>query len=142
MTTLAKIGWGATFSLHNGTTLVPLAEIIAIGMPNAQVDTVEATHFGSAGAYREYIAGLIEAGDGEFGMNLANGSVSDLLCKSTRDGRIVRAYEISIPSVSGTWEVTGNVLVTGYERDVPIDDRMTCVLSCKFTGPPVEAAGV
>lgn len=139
---MVKIGWGAKFALHNGTTLEEFVELTAISVPEDSVDIVETTHFGSAGARREYIAGLIDSGEGEFEINLHAGNATDLLCQSAEAARVPVAYKITIPSDGGTWEITGNLIVMGYSRSIPIDDKMTATLKVKFTGQKVEAAGV
>lgn len=142
MTTLAKIGWGAKFALHNGTALTDLAEVTGIGVPEDQVDTVEATHFGSEQARREYIAGLVESGEGEFEINYIPGSATDALCRTALAARSQKAYKITLPTTTGIWEITGTCVVVGYQRGVPIDDRMTATLRVKFSGAATEAAGV
>lgn len=139
MTTLAKIGIGATFSLHNGTALTLLSEVIEIGLPADVVDTIEATHFGSPGGKREYIKGLIETGEGEVTMNWVAGSATDLLCHA-QVGQ-VRPYKFVIPTSTGTFEIAGSALVTSYTPAVPMDDKMTAVLGLKFTGDFTRAAG-
>lgn len=139
--TVAKIGYGATFSLHNGTTLVALGEVTAISLPNSQTAEVEATHFGSPNRRREFIAGLIDDGEGTFEMNLEPGGTTDALIRAAQTAGDIRAYKIVIPKPSGTWEITGTCIVRGYERNVPIDDRMTATLSVRFTGSATEAAG-
>jgi hypothetical protein len=70
MTTNAKIGWGATFKMGNPSTLLAIGELTAVSLPNSQTAEVEATHFGSPSRRREYIAGLIDDGEGTFEMNL------------------------------------------------------------------------
>ena len=139
MTTLAKIGWGATVSV--GDPLTELAEIIAVGVPEDTVDMVEATHFGSPQARREFIAGLIDSGEAEFGMNYAAGSATDTKCRTMHAAREAVDYMIALPTAAGTWEISGQFVVTGYSRDVPLDDRMVATLRVKFTGAVTEAAG-
>lgn len=139
--TVAKIGWGATFKLHNGTTLTLIGEVTSISLPNSQTADVEATHFSSPNRRREFIAGLIDDGEGTFEMNLEPGGTSDLLIQAAVTAGDSRAYEIQIPKPSGTWKVTGNCIVKGYERNVPIDDRMTATLTVRFTGAATEAVG-
>lgn len=138
--TTAKIGYGATFSLHNGTALTLLGEIIGISLPNSQTAEVEATHFGSPNRRREFIAGLIDDGEGTFEMNLEPGSATDILIRAAQTAGDSRAYKVVIPKPSGTWEVTGTCIVKGYERNVPIDDRMTATLTVRFTGGATEVA--
>lgn len=142
MTTLAKIGWGAKFSLASALdVLTELSEITGIGVPQDEVDTVEATHFGSPQARREYIAGLVESGDGEFEINYVPGSATDLLVRAAIADRAQRDYMIEIPTAAGTWEITGVCVVTSYGRQIPIDDRMSATIMVKFTGAVTEAAG-
>lgn len=141
MTTNAKIGWGATVKMGNPSTLAALGEIIAVSLPNSQQAEVEATHFGSPNRRREFIAGLIDDGEGTFEMNLDPGSTTDAAIRTALTDGIARPYEIQIPTTSGTWKVTGNWIVRGYERRIPIDDRMTAVLTVRFTGAATEAVG-
>lgn len=137
------IGWGAAFHLDNSTgVLTELGEITGISLPNPQVADVEATHFKSPNRRREYVAGLIEDGEGTFEMNYNPGSASDALIREALTAGTVRDYKIVVPDGSGTWEITGSCVVKGYERNVPIDDRMTASLTVRFTGASTEAAGV
>ena len=142
--TTAKIGYGAAFWLDNAAgTLTELSEITAITLPNPTTADVEATHFKSAGRRREYIAGLIEDGEGTFSMNYDPGSATDIICRAAQDDGIARSYKIVVPDGTGvTWEITGECIVKGYERQVPIDDRMMATITVRFTGDSTEAAGV
>ena len=143
MATLAKIGWGAKFSLTNAlAVLTEISELTGIGVPQDEVDTVEATHFGSPQARREYIAGLVESGDGEFEINYVPGSATDLLIRAAIADRAQRQYLIELPTATGTWEISGECVVTGFGRQIPIDDRMSATIMVKFSGAVTEAAGI
>jgi len=137
-----SIGWGAEFQLHNGTSLVALAGVFEMSVPNEQADDVEITHFKSAGKKREYIQGLIETGEGTISMNYVPGSATDILCRAAKDAGDTRAFKIVLPDDAGdpTWEIDGFCYVKGYERDIPVDDRMTATLTVKYTGDTTEAA--
>jgi len=143
MATEAQIGIGAEFHLEAtaGGALTELGEITGISLPNAQVEEVEATHFGSADRRREYISGLIDDGSGTFEMNYVPGSATDALIRAALADHEARGYKIVVPDGAGTWEIEGECIVTGYERSVPIDDRMTATLTVRFTGASTEAAG-
>jgi predicted secreted protein len=143
MATAAQIGHGAEFHLEAtaGGTLTELGEITGITLPNPQVSEVEATHFKSPDRRREYISGLIEDGEGTFEMNYVPGAATDALIRAALDDGAARGYMIVVPDGTGTWEVTGDCIVRGYERRVPIDDRMTATLTVRFTGSATEAAG-
>lgn len=140
--TSAKIGYGSQFWLDNdAAVLTKLGEITGVTLPNPQVEDVEATHMESPDRRREYIAGLIEDGEGTFEMNLVPGSATDTLIRTALSDGETRGYKVVLPTPTGTWEVTGDCIVKGYERAVPIDDRMTATLTVRFTGASTEAAG-
>jgi len=143
MATTAKIGWGAAFHLDNAAgVLTELAEITAITPPNPTQAVVEATHFKSANRRREYIAGLIEDGEGTFEMNYDPNSATDSLIRTALSDGVTRDYRIDIPDGASTWQVSGQCVVVGYERNIPIDDRMTATLTVRFTGASTEAAPI
>lgn len=139
--TTARIGYGTEFWLDNaGGTLTQLAEILSVTPPNPQIADVEATHMLSPQRRREYIAGLIEDGEGTFEMNLTPGSASDVLIQAALTDGVTRSYMIQIPDGAFGWQISGDCIVKGYERSVPIDDRMTATLTVRFTGAITEAA--
>ena len=139
--TTAAIGWGAEFHLDDASgVLTELGEITAITLPNPQVADVEATHFKSPNRRREYIAGLIEDGEGTFEMNYDPASATDVIIRAAIADGVTRSYKIVVPDTTADWEVSGDCIVKGYERNVPIDDRMTATLTVRFTGAVTEAA--
>lgn len=144
--TQARIGLGTEFWLDDDTSPTPvltkLGEIISVTTPNSQVEEVEATNMDSPNRRREYIAGLIDDGEGTFEMNYVPGSATDELIRDALNDGVARDYMIVIPDGVTGWEITGTCIVRGYERNIPIDDRMTATLTVRFTGSPTEAAGV
>ena len=143
MTTEVGLGLGSEFWLDNASdTLTQLDEIISVALPNSQIADVEATHMASPNRRREFIAGLIDDGEGTIEMNYVPGSATDHLIRPAPTDGATRDYKVVLPVADGTtWEVTGDCIVKGYERNVPIDDRMTATLTIKFTGASAEAAG-
>lgn len=139
--TEAAIGYGAEFWLENNSgTLVQLDEIVAVTPPNSQTADVEATHMKSPNRRREYIAGLIDDGEGTFEMNLMPGSTTDLLIQQAQTEGDQRNYRIYIPDGAFGWRISGSCIVKGYERKVPIDDRMMATLTIRFSGSADESA--
>jgi predicted secreted protein len=133
--TEARIGWGTEVWLDNASNvLTQLEECIAIGLPNAQVEDVEATHMLSANRRREYVAGLIEDGEGTFEFNLVPGDATDLLIQAAVDDGVTRDFEVIIPDGAFGQKFAGDCIVKGYERNVPIDDRMTATMTVRYTG--------
>lgn len=140
MTTSARIGYGAEFWLDNASNvLTQLSEILSVTPPQSVGADVEATHMASPSRRREYIAGLIDDGEGTFEMNYVAGSATDLLIQAALTDGATRSYKIVIPDGSTGWEVTGDCIVKGYERNIPIDDRMTATLTVRFSGAATEA---
>ena len=144
--TSARIGWSTEFWLEDDTSPTPvltqLGEIISVTPPNPQTEDVEATHMLSPNRRREYISGLIEDGEGTFEMNLVPGSATDELIRAAQNDGVARGYKIVIPDGAYGWEITGDAIVKGYERNIPIDDRMTATMTVRFTGASTEAAAV
>lgn len=139
----AQIGWGAEFHLDDASSvLTELGEITAISLPNPVVADVEATHFKSPNRRREYIAGLIEDGEGTFEMNYDPNSASDVILRAAIADGVARSYKIVIPDTAADWQITGECIVKSYERNVPIDDRMTATFTVRFTGASTEAVVV
>jgi predicted secreted protein len=137
----ARIGYGAEFWLDNAAgTLTELGEITGVSLPNPQLDDVDATHFASPDRRREYIAGLIEDGEGTFEMNYVANSTTDALIRAAISDGVTRSYRIILPDGGTGWKIDGDCIVKGYERNVPIDDRMTATLTVRFTGASTEAA--
>ena len=143
MTTTAQIGLGAEFWLGNATNvLTKLGEILTVTPPNSQTAEIEATHMGSPNRRREWIAGLIEDGDGTFEMNYTPNSATDILIRAAQTAGLPTTYKIVIPNGAAKWEVSGTCIVRGYQRAIPIDNRMLATLTVRFTGASAEAAGV
>lgn len=136
--TNARIGYGARFWLEDNASPTPvlteLSEVISVSLPNSQVEDVEATHMKSPNRRREFIAGLIDDGEGEFGFNLVPGSDTDDLLQAALDDGIARDYKVLIPDGAFGQRFTGTLIVKGYSRDIPIDGRMTATLTVRFTG--------
>jgi predicted secreted protein len=133
--TEARIGWGTEVWLDNASNaLTQLEECISIGLPDGEVEDVEATHMLSEDRYREYVSGLIEGGTGDYGFNLVPGDATDLLIEAARLDGVARDFEVIIPDGAFGQKFACTVLVKKWARDVPIDDRMTAVMTVRFTG--------
>lgn len=143
-----SIGWGAEVRVHNGQTpggLVELEGVFNMTLPNPQIEDVETTHYKSTNREREYISGLIENGELQIEMNYVAGSTTDLIISSFRAANQTRQMQITVPTTVGVtkkWTFTFNCYVKGYERAIPLDDRLTAVLTVKVAGAVTEEPGV
>lgn len=135
MTTNAKIGKGTIVRIHNAAVTPPLltqlGEITSISPPSEATDTIDATHMQSTGRFREFIYGMSDGGDFSFEANYVPGSSDeDLIMAARSDQQVV---QVEIEYVNGTtWRFDG--IVTGFEPDVPVDDKMTVAVTLKVTG--------
>ena len=141
MATDARIGMGASVWLDNASNvLTKLGEPISITLPNPQVSDIEATHFESPNRRREYIAGLIEDGEVQFGFNYVPGGAVDTLVMAAIEDGVVRDMEVIIPDGANGYKFAFDVVVRGWERSIPMDDRMTATLTARVTGPVTASA--
>lgn len=138
MATGAKIGQGSEFHLGTGTgsTLTKLLEVIALSVPQVEIDEVEATSFDSNG-FREYIPGLKDGGEITIEGNYISGNATDLLLLGALGAS--RLYKIVVPAATGNRQCTGSVVLKSYVPDIPLDDRMTWSATFKVSGEPVWA---
>lgn len=136
--TQASIGYGTTFGIADDNSpdnYITVAEVFDITPPSQKIDQIDATHSESPDRFREFIQGLIDAGETSFDMNFVPGSASDILIQSLRDGSS-RSCRITFPNAA-TWTFTG--VLTGYEPKVPTADKMTATVTFKVSGSIVAA---
>lgn len=142
MATTALIGLGSTLKIDNGSAvLTAVGEVIEIGLPNPQVEEVEATHFASPGRQREFIPGLIDNGEIAFRINWLPGNATDTLINSALTAGTSRDMEVEIPSGPATKQKFAfKGIVKGFEKSVPIDDRMTATVTVRVAGAVTQSA--
>jgi len=134
----ALLGYGSVFEIQNETSpdaYVAFAEVISITPPSADVDQIDVTHMSSPNRYREFIDGLIDGGEMSFDINFIPGNTDDdrifeLLGLPIGTSH-ARNCRVSFPN-GVTWTFVGTL--TGYEPDVPVDDRMTATVTFKVSG--------
>jgi predicted secreted protein len=141
----AKLGYGSRFYMAataGASALTKLAEVTSVSLPNEQIAEVEVTHYESPGRTREYIAGLNDAGEITIGMNYLPGSDTDDLIVAAKADGAVRTMRITVPDGSTNGQhFTFPGFVRGYERDIPLDDKMTAQVTIRVAGAVVQATG-
>lgn len=142
MATNAAIGHGTLWKRGNGATptevFTTVAEVTALSGPGMSKDTVDATHMESTDRYREFISGLRDGGEVTVTLNLnAKGAAfSNALADFNADEPV--NYEMVF--ADGTEFAIAGIL-TGFNPDMPLDDKMTLELTYKVTGKPAYTAG-
>lgn len=146
----AILGFGTRFYLQatvGAAALTKVAEVTSVTPPNEQVAEVEVTHYESPGRTREFIAGLNDAGDMSFEINWVPGNATDSLIATAKADGLVRTMRIVTPAIPGTpgspgQQFTFPGFVRGFERGIPIDDKMTATITVRVAGAVVQAAAV
>lgn len=134
--TLLKIGDGGSPESFSTIT-----EVTNIGGPSLSMDTIEVTHHGSTGGWREFVGGLLDGGDVTFEINYdpadsthdaSTGLINDM------ENRTVRNFQLVFPDTGvTTWSFAA--LVTGFEPSEPIDDKLAASVTLKISGQPTLA---
>lgn len=139
--TNAKIGFGGLFKIQNDDSpqvYTSIGECTSIKPPGIARDAVEATHSESPDGYREYISGLKDGQEASADLNLVPGSVGTLLLLAQFENAALSVCQVTIPT-SPAYVWSFNAVLTGFESDMPIDDRMTATVTFKISGKPTLA---
>lgn len=139
MSTNARIGYGTLFKSGNGASpevFATLAEVTAITPPAMARDTVDASHEESPGAWREFIAGMKDGGEVSLELNFVPGgsAAAALMAELDLDGpQATKNRQILFPD--GSYFSFAGIL-TAFEPDAPLDDKMSGSATFKVTGKP------
>jgi predicted secreted protein len=138
MTTSARIGYGAKFQTGNDASpesFTDFLEVTSITPPNMSVDSIDATHMASPSGAREFIAGLLDAGDVgiEFNFVPGNASALALMTELGTVPRPTKTRRIVFPDLS---YFQFEAFITGFEPEGPVDDKMGASATFKVTGLP------
>lgn len=126
----AALGYNAKFGIKSGSTYTYVAEVTNITPPGWTRDTVEVTHLTSDDKFKEFIAGLNDAGEASITLNYLP-SVSDALVTAFTAG----AGDFRVLSPSGTVGMDFKGIVTAYSPgDFVADDKMSATFTVKATG--------
>ena len=134
--TTAKIGYGTLYEIWDAAALpsaafVPIEEVFSVTPGAAVADRIDATHFQSPGRRREYIAGLIDNGEASFELNWVPGNASDLLIRGLMASGEVVEHRITFPN---DVTVTFDASIIGFEKEIPVDDRMVATITVAVSG--------
>lgn len=134
MTTAADIGYSATFAIYNGSTYDAVAEVNNISLSGSSRDAVDATHMTSADSFREYIAGLMDAGEVSITLAHQSGTLEDLKAAQIAG---VGQFKVTEPDTS---TLVFSAVVTSVSTTYPLDDKMMTEATFKITGKPTYTA--
>ena len=144
MATSAISGFGTLLKIGDGggtEVFTTIAEVTDISGPGLSMDTMEATSHSSTAGWKEFVAGLLDAGEVTFSVNfLITNATQSYTSGLIRDmvNRTARHFQLVFPNVGNTtWAFTA--LVTAFEPAEPIDDVLKADCTLKITGQPTLA---
>lgn len=146
MTTLARIGWGGELQLGldaNASSLVELEEVLSVTLGSDETDEHEVTHLKSPNRRKEFIAGLIDAGELTASLNYVPGSATDIMLTAALTAGTTRAVRIIVPGQTGVaeWQITTAGFVKRYAPDnVEPNAPIRASLTVRLTGAKTQAA--
>jgi predicted secreted protein len=134
--TQAKAAYGTTISID----ATAIAELTNIGGVDISMDTIDVTSHDSANAYREFIGGLVDAGEVPVEGNFYPGDAGQVALLTALNARTASAFVITFPaSVGASWSF--NALVTGFKAaDAPVDGQLPFSANLKISGKPTLTA--
>ena len=137
---MAKLGFGASFKLHNGVALVAFTEITSIEPPTPKGSAVETTHHASAGGIKTFIPGLVEIGDLTVKGNCNPGDATHVVANAQIVARVFRTFEAIIPGAGATvFKYTGTCIPMEMKvGDVKPDGTIDYTFMAKPDGPVTE----
>lgn len=132
----ALIGYNTTFAIGDGEaseTFTAVAEVFNVTPPGYSRDAIDVTHMKSDDQFREFIAGLMDAGEVTLELNYVP-SASDVLIAALTGGK--GNYQITFPnSVTFTFAA----ICTAYSPSAPNDDKLSASATFKVSGKPTLA---
>ena len=136
--TSANIGYTSTFGIEGGTpgTYDVVAEVVSITPPSFSREAIDATHLASPDRYKEFIAGMNEAGEASITLNFVPSATDALVAAFTAT---TGNYQITFPN-DVTMEFSGFCMT--YEIGEISNDKMTATATFKPSGAPTLTAAV
>jgi predicted secreted protein len=115
-------------------TFTTVPEVRSISGPSTETDEAEVTSHSSAaaGAYREFILTLIDAGSIEFDMNYVPSDAVHQNLRSDFTSRTKRNWQLVLPGNAQTISFSGYVKT--FSLEFPTDDAVTASVSIRLTG--------
>lgn len=107
-------------------------EVIAFDSPDEQGDDIEVSHFESPNKIKEYIRGMIDAGEASISVNWNPGVyASHASLRSDKEDGLLRYYRFILPGAMET--ITFRAYVKGLKRNADPNGAVTADVSFKVS---------
>ena len=117
-------------------TFSTVGEVRSMSGPSMETDEIDVTTHSSAaaGAFKEFIMGLIDAGSIEFDTNYVPSDPTHIGLRNDFLNRTKRNWQIVLPGAIQTISFAGYVKSMPFE--FPVDDAIMQKISIRCTGAP------
>lgn len=132
-----SIGFGSVLTVAASSTAEEnnVGQVLSISGPGVSANDVDTTCFDSSSNYRTFAPGLLDPGELSFQVIYDSTSTSHALLTYYLGQRTTVWWQVIQGSSAGTvQEFKG--YVKGMNREMPMDDKITCDFTVKVTGLP------
>lgn len=142
--TKAASGYGVQLLVGDANPAVSyaaLGEVVGVSGPETMLETDDATHAGSDGAWAEHVATILRAGDVTLDINWV-GDASDVDDLRTRQtNRELWPFKVKWPQGGGSaqHEASFQAFVTSIAPDAQFSSTMRARVSLKISGAVTKA---
>ena len=116
-------------------TFTPVGQVTNIDVLDIDVDTIDVSSHSSTGQWREFVAGMKDAGELSMDLNLdpaTHMAATDSVYAQVGGDPI--GMKITLPD-TGAAEIAFDGIVTGFSASAPYDDKLEATATVKVTGP-------
>ena len=128
--------YGTIFTLGSTGSTGVIGNLTNISGPGITADTIDITSHDSTGAYRQFVAGLIDGGEISLEGNLVTAAAGNAFMTAINN-RSTTACSIILPTTGtsiGKW--TFSAVPVSFETQTPHDGKIGFTASVKVTGTP------
>lgn len=129
----ADIGFNSVFGIEGVTpgTYVAVAQVVSITPPGMSRDAVEVTHLTSPNAWRQFIAGLKDAGEAQITLNFVPSATDALFTAFNAE---TGNFQITFPN--GVMMRFSGFFTAYTPPQLAAGDKMEASATVKVTGAP------
>ncbi|MET9516385.1 phage tail tube protein [Streptomyces sp. NPDC002994] len=129
-------GFGVQLKRGDGAgpeVFTAIADVTNLSGPGLSRETIDVTSHGSPDGWMEFLGGLKDGGEVSVDINYRPAFHDDLV--DDFEDNAPRNYQVVFPDeASTTWGI--KAILTGFEPEMPYDDKAAASLTLKVSGKP------
>lgn len=124
--------FGTALEKDDGSgTFTPIGNVGNFSGPSAERETYDVTAHDGPNNFRQFVGGLVNGGEVSAEVHYDPAIHDDIYTEFESDSAVM--YRMTSP-VGEQWEF--DAILTGFEREMPVDDKMSATLTWQVTGKP------